>query len=375
MTQEMMRALVVRPGKRVGIESIPKPVLKSPDDAIIRTTCACVCSSDCNAAFSGFLEELGLVNRALGHEAMGIVEQVGENVKRFKVGDRVLVGTTTPCWKCDACMSGHPEHCQEMGDDLPVGKGMELCKGMKFINFKNGNMAEYFHVNNADANMALVPDSIPDEIAIHAAETMEVGYGAVINGNIPLGGTVAVFAQGPIGLMATAMARNAGAGLLIAVESDPYRQELAKEFGADIVVDFSKVDAVEEILRITDGAGVDTAIEALGNNATLDSCVKVTKPGGTVSIGGWFIHGDSIVLPREAYGNGIANKTIIGSFVPGGRLILEKVLRMLENKRINPEKLATHVFDFDDAEEAFELMYSKKDHVIKPVIKFPTMKE
>lgn len=367
---DMMKALVVRPGKKVGIEEIPKPQLKSPDDAIVRTTCACVCSSDCNAAFSGFLEELGLVNRALGHEALGIVEEVGENVKLFKPGDRVLVGTVTPCWKCDACMSGHPEHCQEMGGIFPDGKGMEMGKGMKFINFKDGNMAEYFHVNNADSNMALIPDSIPDEVAIHASETMEVGYAAAANGNIPLGGVVAVFAQGPIGLMATAMAKNAGAGLLIAVESDPHRQQLAKEFGADIVVDFSKVDAVEEILKITKGAGVDTAIEALGNNATLDSCVKVTKPGGTISIGGWFIHGDTIVIPRAEYGNGISNKTIIGSFVPGGRLVLERVLRMIETGRIDPSKLTSHVFDFKDAEKAFDLMYKKTDNVIKPVIKF-----
>lgn len=366
---EMMKALVVRPDKKVGIEEIPKPAA-GPDDAVIKTTCACVCSSDCNAAYSGFLESLGLVNRALGHEAIGIVAEVGENVKNFKVGDRVVVGTTTPCWKCDACMDGHPEHCQNMGKDLPAGKGMELGKGMKFINFKDGNMAEYFHVNDADSNMAVIPDSIPDDVAIHAAETMEVGYAAAAHGDIPLGGVVAVFAQGPIGLMATAMSKCAGAGLVIAVESDPYRQKLAEEFGADKVVDFSKVDPVEEILRITGGKGVDTAIEALGSNKTFESCVKVTKPGGTISIAGWFIHGDYIEIPRVEYGNGIGNKKIIGSFVPGGRLVLEKIMRMIENNRINPASLTTHRFKFEEAAEAFDLMYSKKDNVIKPVVFF-----
>lgn len=366
---DMMKALVVRPGKKVGIEEISKPSA-GPNDAIIKTTCACVCSSDCNAAFSGVLEEMGLINRALGHEAVGVVAEVGENVKRFKVGDRVVVGTVTPCWKCDACMNGHPEHCQDMGGVFPDGKGMELGKGMKFINFKDGNMAEYFHVNEADSNMALIPESISDEVAIHASETMEVGYAAAANGNIPLGGTVAVFAQGPIGLMATAMSKCAGAGLVIAVESDPYRQKLAKEFGADIVVDFTKTDAVGVILKLTKGAGVDTAIEALGNNATFESCVKVTKPGGTISIAGWFIHGDYINIPRVEYGNGIGDKTIIGSFVPGGRLVLERILRMIETGRIDPSKLTTHKFSFDEAEKAFDLMYTKKDNVIKPIVLF-----
>ena len=358
-----MRALVVRPDKKVGIEEIPMPVA-GPDDAIIKTTCACVCSSDCNAAFGGVLEEWGLINRALGHEAMGIVYEVGENVKNFKVGDRVLVGTVTPCWTCDNCRNGHPEHCQEMS------RGIDLGKGMKFINYKDGNMAEYFHVNNADANMAIVPESIPDEVAIHAAETMEVGYAAADNGDIPLGGIVAVFAQGPIGLMATAMARAKGAGLIIAVEADPHRQKLAKHFGADIIIDFSKIDPVEEILKITEYAGVDTAIEALGNNVTLDQCVRVTKPGGTISIGGWFIHGDTIEIPRDAYGNGIGNKKIYGSFVPGGKTVLERNLRLIENGRIDPSMLTSHKFKFDDAVEAFELMYSKKDNVIKPVVMF-----
>lgn len=353
-----MRALVVRPGKKVEIKKVIRPMECGPDDAIIKTTCAAVCSSDCNAAYSGVLEELGLMNRALGHEAVGIVDEIGANVKNFKVGDRVAVGTVTPCWKCDNCMNGHPEHCQGMG------------RGMKFINEKDGTLAEYFHVNDADSNMALIPDSIPDEVAVHATETMEVGYTAAVNGNIPLGGVVAVFAQGPIGLMATAMAKQYGAGLIIAVEADPFRQELAKEYGADVVLDFNEVDVVEEILKMTNGIGVDTAIEALGRNETLEQCVKVTRPGGTISICGWFIHGDQITIPRVEYGNGIGNKEIIGGFVPGGRVVLERVLRMVENGRIDPSKLTTHVFPFEKTKEAFDLMFSKEDNVIKPIIKF-----
>ena len=145
--------------------------------------------------------------------------------------------------------------------------------GWKFANIKDGVFAEYFHVNDADANLAKIPNAVPDEAAVYATDMMSTGFIGAEQADIPLGGTVAIFAQGPVGLMATAGARLLGAGLVIAVDSKPNRLEAATKFGADEIVDFTKSDPVEHILELTDGKGVDSAIECLGGQETFEACI------------------------------------------------------------------------------------------------------
>ena len=188
--------------------------------------------------------------------------------------------------------------------------------------------------------------------------------------NIPLGGTVAVFALGPVGLMAVVGARLLGAGFVIGIESLPDRQRLAKQFGADEVVDFKKVDPVKEIFRLTDGHGVDSAIECLGGQATFEACIKATRPGGTISVVGYFGKGDYVNIPRLDWGVGMSDKTITTGLCPGGKERMKRLLRLIERGRVDPTPMTTHTFKFDEVEKAFHMMVTKEDGIIKPLIVF-----
>ncbi|MFW6192813.1 MAG: zinc-binding dehydrogenase, partial [Gemmatimonadota bacterium] len=176
--------------------------------------------------------------------------------------------------------------------------------------------------------------------------------------------------QGPVGLMATAGARMLGAGLVIAVESVPKRQELARTYGADEVVDFTQVDPVDAILELTDGVGVDASIEALGAQTTFEACVEATRPGGTISNVGYHGEGEFVKIPRDAWGVGMSDKTIRTALCPGGATRMRRLMRIIERGRVDPTLMTTHRFAFADLERAFELMETKEDGVIKPLIEF-----
>jgi threonine dehydrogenase-like Zn-dependent dehydrogenase len=322
---------------------------------VIKTTRALICTSDSHTVRGAIGPR---ENLTLGHEAVGVVHKVGNLVTRFKPGDRVLVGAITPDWETLASQAGHSS---QSGGALG---------GWKFSNTKDGVFAEYFHVNEADANMARIPDSVPDEMAVYCADMLSTGFMGAELGDIPIGGTVAVFAEGPVGLMATAGAKLRGAGLIIGVEAMPKRQELARHYGADVIVDFSKEDPVQRIMALTNGLGVDTAIEALGADTTFQSCIAVAKPGGVIANIGYHGEGEYVHIPREAWGVGMAEKTIKTGLCPGGRLRLERLLRILEGKRVDPTLMTTHTFPFDQLDRAFEIMDKKLDGVIKHLIVF-----
>ncbi|MBO0771919.1 MAG: NAD(P)-dependent alcohol dehydrogenase [Actinobacteria bacterium] len=349
-----MKAFVMREIGRVGFadKPVPKP---GPNDAVIRTTRALICTSDSHTVSGGIGPR---ENLTLGHEAVGVVHEVGSEVRHFRPGDRVVVGAITPDWGDPAAQSGYSSQ-----SGAPLG-------GWKFSNTKDGVFAEYFHVNEADANMAKIPASVPDEMAVYCCDMLSTGFMGAEHGNIPIGGTVAVIAQGPVGLMSTAGARLRGAGLIIGVESEPERQELARSYGADEIVDFTREDVVGRIMDLTGGEGVDTAIEALGADVTFQDAVKVTKPGGTISNTGYFGEGEFVRIPRAEWGVGMADKTIATGLCPGGRARMERLLRVLANGRVDPTRMTTHTFSFDDMERAFEVSDKKLDNVIKPLITF-----
>jgi threonine dehydrogenase-like Zn-dependent dehydrogenase len=350
----MMKAFVMKEIGHVGFMDKPMP-RAGPLDAIVRTTAALICTSDSHTVQGGIGPREDLT---LGHEAVGVVHEVGCEVRTLRPGDRVLVGAITPDWGDLAAQNGHPS--QTGG---PLG-------GFKFANSKDGVFAEYFHVNEADANLAKIPDDVPDEMAVYCADMLSTGFMGAEHGNIPIGGTVAVLAQGPVGLMGTAGARLRGAGLIIGVESVPSRQKLAQMYGADEIVDFTKVDVVERVLEITGGQGVDTAVEALGADVTFQTAIKITKPGGTVSNTGYYGEGEFIHIPRVEWGVGMADKTIATGLCPGGRLRMERLLRILKSKRLDPTHMTTHTFRFDDMERAFEVSDKKLEDVVKVLINF-----
>lgn len=349
-----MKAFVMKSIGKTGF--IEKKDLKEPgpNDAIIKTTHALVCTSDTHTVKGAIGEKS---NRTLGHEGVGIIDKLGSQVKSFSEGDRVAVNAITPCYKCLNCLRGYSSQCQKM-----LG-------GWRFANEKDGVFAEYFHVNDAEANLALIPDSVSSEKAVYTCDMMSTGFMGAEKANIPIGGSVVIFAQGPVGLMATAGAKMLGAGIIIAVESSPKRQELAKHFGADIVLDHEKENVIEEISKILPD-GADSSIEALGSQETFENCIKVTSPGGSISNIGYHSKGEYIKIPREAWGVGMSDKTIYTGLCPGGKERMQRLLRLLEREKIDPTPMTTHTFPFDEIEKAFELMEKKEDEIIKPLILF-----
>jgi threonine dehydrogenase-like Zn-dependent dehydrogenase len=171
-------------------------------------------------------------------------------------------------------------------------------------------------------------------------------------------------------MMATAGARLLGAGLVIGVESVTRRQELARHYGADVIVDHTKQDVVETIMKLTDGQGVDSSIEALGAQATFEACVRCTRPGGTISNVGYHGVGDYVKIPRLAWGVGMSDHTIRTGLCPGGKERMKRLLRLIETGRVDPTLMTTHTFKFDELPRAFHMMETKENGMIKPLIVF-----
>ncbi len=354
---KLMKCFVMRGIGSVGVveKSVPRA---GPNDAIIRTTAALICTSDTHTVAGAIGDRQGLT---LGHEAVGVIHELGELAAAsglFTIGQRVAVSAITPCYACDNCQRGYSSQCGGM------------LSGWKFANLKDGSMAEYFHVNDAIANLAPIPDGLTDEQAAYCCDMLSTGFVGAEYANIPMGGSVAVFAQGPVGLMATVGARLRGAGLVIGVESMPARIALAKKYGCDVVVDYSKEDPVAAIMKLTGGKGVDSAIEALGSARTFAACVSVTRPGGTISNIGYHGDGESVPIPRLDWGVGMSDKTIRTALCPGGSERMARLLRLIEAGRVDPLAMTTHRFAFKDIERAFRMMQTKEDGMIKPLISF-----
>ncbi|HEY6049815.1 MAG TPA: zinc-binding dehydrogenase, partial [Thermoanaerobaculia bacterium] len=309
-----MQAFVMRGVGQVGLRQKPRPEF-GPSDALVRTTAALICTSDVHTVGGAIGERRDMT---LGHEAVGRIEALGSAVRGLRTGQRVLVGAITPCWRCDNCQRGFPSQCGE------------TLGGWKFANVKDGNLAELFHVNDADANLAPIPDAVPDDAAVYACDMMSTGLVAAEHAAIPPGGTVAVFGLGPVGLMAVAFARMLGAGLVIGVDAVAKRQELARRFGADEIVNHEATDVGAAVRLLTRGAGVDSAIEALGSLETFSNCVRVTRPGGTISNVGYHGHCEAVPIPRMDWGVGMSDKTIRTGLCPGGRERMLRMLRLLE---------------------------------------------
>jgi isopropanol dehydrogenase (NADP+) len=349
-----MKTFVMNAIDRVGFmdKPIPRP---GPADAIIKTTMALICTSDSHTVHGAIGPR---ENITLGHEAVGIVHEVGPEVRKLKPGDRVVSGAITPDWGDPFSQGGHSS---QSGGALG---------GWKFANIKDGVFAEYFHVNQADANLAKIPAHVSEDAAVYCADMLSTGLVGAEAAKIPIGGSVAIFALGPVGLMAVAGARLRGAGKIIAVDTVAKRCELAKFYGADITLDPSREDVVARILEMTGGLGVDSAIEALGSDETFQNAVASTRPGGTISNVGYHGKGEFVHLPRLAWGVGMAEKTITTSLCPGGSLRMERMLQLLESKRIDPTPMTTHRFKFSELDKAFEVMDKKLDGIIKPLIIF-----
>lgn len=331
-----------------------KPVC-GPLDAILRPLALSPCTSDIHTVYEGAIGERK--DMILGHEAVGEVVEVGNLVKDFRPGDRVVVAAITPDWSKRESQSGFPMHSGGM------------LSGWKFSNFKDGVFSEYFHVNDADGNLAHLPQSVDSADAVMLCDMVPTGFHGAELAEIQFGDQVCVIGIGPVGLMAVAGTALRGASHIYAVGSRKNCVQAAIEYGATDIINYKNGDIVEQIMEKTQGQGVDKVIIAGGNNDTFIQAIKMLKPGGIIGNVNYLGEGDFIRIPRVEWGCGMGHKTIRGGLMPGGRLRLEKLISLLETGRLDTSKLLTHRFyGFDHLEEALLLMKDKPEDLIKPVV-------
>ncbi len=350
---ETMKAAVFEGHEQIVLEEKPMPRC-GPNDAIVKVSLTTICGTDVHIWREEYPVDKG---RIVGHEPVGTIHQLGGAVSGYEVGDRVLVGAITPCGSCFYCQSHSESQCSGHEDEW------EMIGGWRLGNSIDGVQAEYFRVPYAQANLAKIPDDLSDEQCVLLADIASTGISAAEAANVRIGQTVAVFAQGPIGLCATAGARLLGASLVIGVDSIGGRLNIATKMGADEVIDFTQEDPVAAIKRLTEGRGVDVAIEALGAQETFESCLNATRPGGIVSSLG--VYGGKLEIPVEPFVYGIGDKQILTSLCPGGKERMRKLMEMVRHGRLDLAPLITHRFSLDQIEEAYDFFGNQREGVVK----------
>jgi len=351
----VMRANVFHGPNDIRVEEVERPKA-SVGDAVIRVTLTTICGTDLHIVRGEYPVKPGLV---IGHEPVGVIEELGVGVTGYAVGDRVLVGAITPCGQCRACLSNQLSQCGH-------GEGYEAMGGWRFGNTINGAQAEYLLVPHAQANLAKIPDELADEQVVLLADIASTGFSGAESAGIRIGDSVVVFAQGPIGLSATAGAKLMGATLIIGIDGDDTRLAMAKRMGADVVLDYREVDVVTEVKRLT-GGGADVAIEALGTQQTFESALRSLRPGGTLSSLG--VYSGKLQIPYDAFAAGIGDYRIMTTLCPGGKERMRRLMEVVRSGRIDLTPLLTHTFPLERIGDAYELFGERRDGVLKVAIK------
>lgn len=324
----------------VAMTTIPYPDQPGPGQALIRTTLSTICGSDIHV-----LDHLPVPPGVpMGHEAVGVVEAVGAGVTAFKPGDRVASSCLTCCGTCRRCQEGEQQLCETFGSPG---------------NLIFGAQGEYYLVNGAQTTLAKIPDNLEDEQVLFVTDIMSTGFGAIERAPVRPGDSVAIFAQGPVGLCATAGARTYGAGLIIAVEGVPERAAMAKRMGADVVVD--PANAVAEIQRLT-GRGVDIAVEALGHQATFENACRSVRLGGTVSSVGVYGGYTELQLP---VGASFYQFKLVTTFCPVGTARQERLMSLIATGKVDLRPLLSHSFKIADTPAAYDLFRKREGGVLK----------
>lgn len=354
----MMKAAVfIEPGR---IELVDKPIPPvGPNDALVRITTTTICGTDVHILKGEYPVARGLT---IGHEPVGIIEKLGSNVRGYQEGQRVIAGAICPSFSSYASQDGYSS--QDGGCSC---HGYKPMGGWRFGNSIDGTQAEYVLVPDAQGNLAPVPDGLTDEQVLMCPDIMSTGFAGAEAANIKIGDVVAVFAQGPIGLCATAGAKLRGASTIIVIDGVEQRLQIARQMGADITLNFNQVDVVEEILRLTGGRGVDAAIEALGLQSTFESALRVLKPGGTLSSLG--VYSTDLVIPLAAFHAGLGDHKIVTSLCPGGKERMRRLINVVASGRVDFGALVTHQYALDDIVAAYDLFAHQRDGVLKVAIK------
>jgi alcohol dehydrogenase len=346
-----MKAVAFRGTNQLAIEERPVP-RPSAGQAVIRITTTTICGTDVHIVRGEYAVRPGLI---LGHEPVGVIHALGEGLEpEYHVGQRVIVGAITPCGQCFYCLNNAHSQCGG-----PVG-------GWRFGNTIDGAWAEYLLVPDARANLASIPEGLTDEQVVLVPDIFSTGLSGAERGDVKVGDAVAVFAQGPIGLCATLGAKLRGAALIIAIDAVPERLEMARRFGANVLINHREQDPLAEIKRLT-GRGVDVAIEALGRQETFENALRAIRPGGTLSSLG--VYSGKLVAPYEAIYAGLGNQRIVTTLCPGGKERMRRLMEMVAHQRVDLTPLVTHRFGLDDVDEAFDLFSHQRDGVLKVALR------
>ena len=328
-----MKALVYDgPGKKQLVDR-PKPVLLSATDAVVRISRTTICGTDLHI-LKGDVPTVA-PGRILGHEGIGVIDEVGTGVSRFHPGDRVLISCITACGKCDYCRRGMPSHCEQGGWILG--------------NTIDGTQAEFVRIPFADTSLYLVPENADEDAMVMLSDILPTGYECgVLNGAVKPGDTVAIVGAGPIGLAALLTTQFFAPANLIVIDLDDNRLAVAKQFGATAVVNSSAGKAAETIMALTGGKGVDVAMEAVGIAATFGLCQDIIGAGGHIANIG--VHGTSATLHLEKLWS--KNITITTRLVDAVTTPL--LLKTVMAGRLKPARLVTHHFPLSDILKAYD---------------------
>ncbi|MGO4691804.1 zinc-dependent alcohol dehydrogenase family protein [Glaciibacter sp. 2TAF33] len=334
-----MKALVYGgPGVKSWTD-VPDPLITHPTDAIVRVDTTTICGTDLHI-LKGDVPAVE-PGRILGHEGVGTISETGTSVTNFAVGDRVIISCIKSCGHCVNCAVGLYSHC--LGDEGQPGIGWI------FGHLIDGTQAEYVRVPYADNSLHKLPDGVPDAEAVMLSDILPTGFEIGVQyGQVKPGDVVAVIGAGPVGLAAIATAGLYGAATVIAIDLDQNRLEQAREFGATDTVLSGATDWKEQVLALTDGAGVDVAIEAVGIPQTFTMATEIVRPGGHVANVG--VHGKPVELHLESLW--IQNITISMGLVNANTTPM--LLKLVAQKKIPADKLATHHFTFDQMLDAYD---------------------
>jgi alcohol dehydrogenase len=352
----MKAAVFLEPG-RIILESKPVPEV-GPLDALLKITTTTICGTDVHILRGEYPVNRGLT---IGHEPVGIIEKLGSAVTGYEEGQRVIAGAITPSGHSSACLCG--QHSQ---DGAGTRHGFRPLGGWRFGNTIDGCQAEYVLVPDAMTNLAPVPPGLTDEQVLMCPDIMSTGFAGAESGGVKIGDTVAVFAQGPIGLCAAAGARLMGATTVIGVDTVQERLTMSRSLGTDHVIDFKDEDPVAAIRQLTDGRGVDVAIEALGTQATFESALRSLRPGGTLSSLG--VYSSDLRIPLDAFSAGLGDNRIVTSLCPGGKERMRRLMSVIASGRVDLKPMVTHRFTLDQIEQAYDLFAHQRDGVLKVAI-------
>jgi len=342
-----MHALVYHGSGKPAWELHRRPVLQGPDDAIIRVTTSTICGTDLHI-LKGHLPAV-TPGRILGHEGIGVVDEIGAAVSAFRTGDKVLISCVTACAKCDFCRKQMYSHCRNGGWILG--------------NTIDGTQAEYVRVPYADTSLYPLPPNLEEETAVMLSDILPTGFECgVLNGKVSPGDTVAIVGAGPVGLAALLTAQFYSPDRIISIDQDNNRLQIAKSFGATDLINSGAGNAIERVMEMTHGEGVDVAIEAVGMPATFDICQGILAAGGHLANIG--VHGKPVLLHMERLWD--RNATLTTRLVDTSSMAL--LIKAVETGKLQPGKLVTHRFALDDILEAYETFGDAAKHSALKVV-------